>query len=198
MSRQVGCRRNGVAHLGHRSRRCKRRVGVHEPLDCRVGRRRNGVAHLGRVAVLCAPLALIFVRGAPEVFQEAVLLLAHHEGVRPVQVVEEVDRLPEARARWTLHGAPQRKKTAAALTADEALANAALEGRLVDVTAGSAYARVAACALHGSQGHVKGHVKGHVRRQRPGARATTGPAIRASCEAPCWASGGASGFVAVS
>jgi hypothetical protein len=30
---------------------------------------------------------------------------------------------------------PKHKKTAAALTADEALANAALEGRLVDVTA---------------------------------------------------------------
>jgi hypothetical protein len=59
-------------------------------MSCRVGCRRNGAAHLGCVAVLRAPLALI-VCGAPEVLQEAVLLLAHHEGVRPVQVVEEVD-----------------------------------------------------------------------------------------------------------
>ena len=66
-------------------------------MSCRVGCRRNGAAHLGCVTVLHAPLALI-VCGAPEVLQEAVLLLAHHEGVRPVQVVEEVDQLPEARS----------------------------------------------------------------------------------------------------
>ena len=38
---------------------------------------------------------------------EAVILLAHLEGVGPVQVVEVVDRLQEARACWTLHRALQ-------------------------------------------------------------------------------------------